>query len=460
VLIGRISISISGAAEAARVIRTTAVAEVAAEELGVPKEQARGLLGEVSVSSDDEFGTGFLTITAQSPTPERAAGVANAFAAAITSSRTEEAVEALNDTIATVEEQLDSTGRNDPARDTLSDRVQQLRALRSAQDDATLIIEPAVPPTEPIAPNPGRATLLAGVLALLLAAGLVPLFEMLDRRLREPRDVEDLDLAPLLGVIPERAFPGSLPGPSVREAFQTLRAGLMYFDVDRELKSVMVTSPRRGDGKTTVATNLAVALAQDNQEVILIDCDLRRPQAAYRLGVDEAAPYGMEAVLVEQRPLDEALVLVDGVGGNLRVLAGGVVPNASVVLGSKRMRSLLDELTDSADIVIVDTPPLLAVSDAIPLVNRVSGAVLVARLGGTKAAEMTRAAEVLASAQGNLVGVVATGAKTGGLPGLGYGYGYGYGYGGYEGDPSAAGPVPGARSNGGKRRLPFSQRGR
>jgi capsular exopolysaccharide synthesis family protein len=432
-------IGVSGVAEAARLIETTDVARLAAKELGDPPEQAGSLVDAINVGTEDEFETGFLTIRAQSGSPERAAAVANAFAAAISDSRTQEAIDAVNDTIATLADQLERAGANDPARDTLSEQIQQLQALRGGQSGATEIIEPAVPPAAPIAPRPGRATVVAGVLGLLVAAMLVPLLEALDRRLRESEDLEELDIAPLLSWIPVAAFPGNVPGPPVREAFQTLRAGLMYFNIDRTLTSVMVTSPGLGDGKTTVATNLAVALARDEQRVIIVDGDLHRPQVASRLGVADQVPYGLDAVLVDRRPLKEALVKVDAGAGQLRVLAGGVNPSASVILGSKQMRAMLAKLSEVSDIVILDTPPLLTVSDAIPLVGQVSGTLLVARLDFTKGNELARAGQVVSNASGNVIGLVATGVRAGGLPGRGrdhYGYGYGYGH---EADGDAAG---------------------
>ena len=199
----------------------------------------------------------------------------------------------------------------------------------------------------------------------------------------------------------------------------------------------MVTSPTRGDGKTTVATNLAIALAQDQQRVILVDGDLRHPQVAFRLGVADSVHYGLDAVLVDGRPLRDALVAVDIGGGELRVLAGGHSPGASVILGSRRMRSLLAKLSEIADIVIVDTPPLLAVSDAIPLIGQVSGTLLVARMNGTKTDELTKASQIIAQASGKVIGVVATGIRTGGLAGFG-GYGYGDGY---EAEAEAEGNV-------------------
>jgi polysaccharide biosynthesis transport protein len=188
---------------------------------------------------------------------------------------------------------------------------------------------------------------------------------------------------------------------------------------------VLVTSAAHQDGKTTVATNLALACAQDDRDVVLIDADLRRPQVATRLGCD--VNFGLDAVLLGEHGLDEALIDVENAGGGrLRVLpAGSPPPNPSVLLGSDRMRALLAELTEKTDMIVLDTPALLAVSDAIPLMGQVAGTVLVARMNRTTRDSLERSRQVITSSGGSILGVVATGTRAGGL----YGYGeYGYGY--------------------------------
>src|SRR6266480_381574 len=302
-------------------------------------------------------------------------------------------------------------------------------------------------PSAPISPHPGRNARIGFILALLLAAALVPLLDAMDRRLREPEELEELSDAPLLGSIPDGAFPGKGSGPFVHEAFQTLRAGLTYFNIDRTLSSVLIASPARGDGKTTVAANLARSLAEDGRNVIAVDCDLRRPQLAKRLGVADQVNFGLDSVLIDRRAIDEALVDVEVEGGRLRVLPGGTPPNPSVLLGSGRMRELLATLGENVDMVIIDTPPILAVSDAIPLQEQVSGTVLVARVDHTSRDGVRKACAYISSAAGNLIGFVATGVQLGGVGGLdAYGYGYGY---------AAEGAENGASPNGHGPRLPF-----
>ena len=438
----------SGATETATIIETTGVARLAARELGEDPAAAGALLGKINAVVQGE-GTeaGFLRVTAQDSDPKQAALVANAFAAAITQTRTSDALAKVDETISNLERQ----GGDAATEAQIAGQLQQLRATRAGLAGTTQVVEPASPPTAAISPNPGRNTRIAFVLALLLAAALIPLLEAIDRRLRQPEELEQLSDSPLLGSIPDEAFPGRASGPFVHEAFQTLRAGLTYFNIDRTIKTVLICSPGRGDGKTTVAANLARALAEDGRNVIAVDCDLRRPQLAKRLGVADQVHFGLDSVLIERRALAEALVEVEVEGGRLRVLPGGSPPNPSVLLGSDRMRALLEGLGEKLDMVIIDTPPLLAVSDAIPLQQQVSGTVLIARMDHTSRDGVRKANSVISTAGGNLLGFVATGIQLGGVGGYAYGYGYGY-------TPETV--ENGASSNGRGRRLPFGRRSR
>jgi capsular exopolysaccharide synthesis family protein len=435
----------SGLSEAQTLTKTTLVARRAARNLGLPPSSARGLLGHVSVAPtnpSDSKGE-FLTITAQDSDPAEAADIANAFAQAIAETRTAGATHQIERTIATLTAQSikESGADEQSAREALAVQLQQLRLLKAGQKGTTPIIEAAVPSSAPISPRPLRNTVIALILALLVAAAIAPLLDRLDRRIREPGELEELLEAPVLATIPDDAFPGHPPGPHVRESFETLRASLTYFNVDRSLSSLVVASPVQQDGKTTVAINLAIAYALDERDVILVDGDLRHPQVASRLGKEVAV--GLESVLVGERTLEEALSYVDTGAGRLRILPGIVPPpNPAVLLGSHRMRSLLAEMVEQVDMVVLDTPGLLAVSDAIPLFSQVAGSVIVSRLNRTPKDAVRRAKQVIDSAGGTVLGSIATGAHAGGL----YGY-YGYGYSGYSGgenDANGTGPKNGA----------------
>jgi capsular exopolysaccharide synthesis family protein len=419
----------SDISEAQTLIKTTVVGRRAARILGKSPTEARSVLSSVTVvpTNPNESDGNFLTVIAKAPNPGEAARIANAVARALAQTRTSNAIRLINRQIATLTLQNES---GESTGESLNQELQQLRLLKASQAGTTPIIEPAVPAATPISPNPRRNATIALILALLTAAALPPLLDRLDRRLREPGELEDMLDAPVLALIPDDAFPGHIPGMHVRESFQTLRASLTYFNVDRELSSLVVASPIQQDGKTTVAVNMALAYALDERDVVLIDGDLRRPQVASRLSKE--VNVGLDSVLVGEKTLDEVLVNIDVGAGRLRILPGATPPpNPAVLLGSKRMRSLLAELAERVDLVVIDTPGLLAVSDAIPLFNQVDGSVLVSRLGRTPKDAIQRANQVIKSAGGTVLGSVATGAHAGGIYGY---YGYYGNYGSYGGE--------------------------
>lgn len=427
-----LSISTSGAEDAVRLAQTLPVARAAAVELGEPPVAAGRLLSRISATlqlSENGGSSDFMAITAQANSGERAADLANAFARALTSTRTVDAQTEIEETIGLIQEQaknLDS--QDDAGAAELAAQLQQLEGLQASQQNATTILDPAVAPSAPVSPQPRRNTTLAFVFALLLAAGLAPALQSLDRRIRDEEDLSDVLGVPTLAVIPISGFPGKPPTAAARESFQTLRAALTYYNIDRDLKVILVCSPAQEEGKTTVATNLAAAIAQDETNVILIDGDLRKPQVANRLGASEDS-LGLEQVLVDNHDIHEALQEIEVPGnGSLRIIASHQnAPNPGVLLGSKRMHQFVAELSDEADLVIIDTPPLLAVSDAIPLIRDSSGVVLVSRLGSTGRDSLLRAKEMIEAAHGTLLGSVLTGAKASGLDRYG-----GYGYYSYE----------------------------
>lgn len=425
----QISVSTGSAAAAARLVKTTPVARAAAEKLGEPQSQAGALLSGITVDFDDtDTSSQFMTITSEASDPERAAEIANAFATAITETRTDEAVDDINRTIETLQDQAaESKGKDEQSiADSLDEELQQLQGLRASQVGTTQVIEKAQVPGAPVSPKPVRNAALGFVFALLLAAGVVPLADRLNRKLRDPDELADATGEQLLASIPDAAFPGSAPSPAARESFQTLRAALRYFNLDRSLSTIVVASPLHADGKTTVATNTALAMARDGQNVVLLDADLRRPRAAQRLGSEGG--HSLESVLVDDVPLDEALQDIDAggdaAGGSLKLLAStDPSPNPAALLSSARMRELLAELAETHDVVVIDTPPLLVVSDAIPLLAPASGVVLVSRVNQTGMDAIGRSASIIDAAGGRLLGGVATGVKSGAFDPYGYGYG-------------------------------------
>ncbi|MDQ3641601.1 MAG: polysaccharide biosynthesis tyrosine autokinase, partial [Actinomycetota bacterium] len=423
---------------AARLIKTTAIAGQVARSLPPPRPTARDLIAKIRVEPDPKVS--FLTIVASDSSPRRAALIANAYSRAVVGERAKAATAELNIAINQLRAQLSSLPRGATSERTeLTSQLQRLRALRKEGATSSAgIVEPAFTPRAPVSPKPVRNTALAVVIAILLGLGLVALRHRLDRRVHTPSELEGLLGAPLLALVPETAFKAKKLADA-REAFHTLRASLMYFNVDREIKSVVVTSAAKGEGKTTVATNLALAAAEAGRDVILVDADLRRPQVGARLGVRAAG--GLAHVLTGQRDLEETLEVLEVGSSRLRVLtAGATPPNPSELLASQRMRGLIDRLSDEADLVVIDSTPVLAVSDVFPLVEYATGTVLVGRLNRTTRDEVTRLSKVVSTMKGTVLGVVATGHPS--RSAYGYAYGYGKGYeSGSDGDGASQWPV-------------------
>jgi capsular exopolysaccharide synthesis family protein len=418
----------------ALLFETREVAKAAAKELGMPRESAGSLLGSVRVQPVSTAAGGvteLIQLTAQAEEADRAAEIANGYADAIDRVRSRRALRQIDQTEASLEQQSEIT-TDIATKAELARQLQLLRGTRATVEDSTAAVTTATAPDTPVSPHPRRNTALAALVSLLLALGAVTIAERLDRRLRDPNELEPLLEAPLLSVIPRAAFPGAKPSPGpVREAFRTLASSLVYFNVDRPLSTVMVTSPTQGDGKTTVAVHLASALARDGQIVVLVDGDLRHPQVSVRLGIEPRA--GVADVVTGQAELDDAIIDVavpDSGDGRLWILgAGKRPPNPARLLGSTHLASMLDALAETADVVIIDTPPILNVSDAVPLLERVSGIVLVARVGQTGRDALLRTRQVIETAHGSILGAVATGAAEAGL------YGYGTDY--YEAEAKA-----------------------
>jgi capsular exopolysaccharide synthesis family protein len=251
----------------------------------------------------------------------------------------------------------------------------------------------------------------------------------LDTRIRDSeRAARHLD-APSIGVLlqdPELARLKVLPGSSTAPAAETLRqvgTNLDFIDVDNPPRVLTITSSVPGEGKTTLATNLAIQLAGDGKRVVLVDADLRRPRAARFLGAAEGA--GLTQVLNGSAPLADVLQQI-GDSGRLHFLAAGpAVPNPGALLGSARMAELLETLRQTHDVVLLDAAPLLAVADTSRLVPLTDGAVVCARWGAVHDRELAQTRRTLARVGARTLGVVLTFLPRSAAAEVGYGSVYG-----------------------------------
>lgn len=358
------------------VAKSRSTAEEAAEIIG-SDASASELISRVSVSQPQE--TVLIQVRAQGPDPKAASDLANAWIRAL----------------ATQVEGIEGTGAG---------------AIRVVPQEAAAV------PTSPVSPNPRRDLPLALVVGMLIGLAVAVVRSQLDRRLRSPEDVRELGLTVLSSIPSTRALDrsetriplltatrGAAIDPAASEAVRRLRTNLRYMNVDDPPRIIVVTSPNEGDGKSSVASNLAATMASSGQSTVLIDADLRRPVIAAGLGVAEGA--GLTDVLTGEADVEDVMQESGQIDGLYVIGAGNLPPNPSELLGSRAMRSLVTGL--AADhLLIIDAPPVLPVTDAVILATIADGVILVVSAGKTLDTHITGAADQLEEVNARLLGVV------------------------------------------------------
>jgi len=199
------------------------------------------------------------------------------------------------------------------------------------------------------------------------------------------------------------------PRSPVSEAYRTLRTNLEFSSLDKPLKTLVVTSPGPEEGKSTTLANLAVTMAQAEKEVILVDCDLRRPSQHEIFG--QSNDVGLTTMVVDEKAMSQPPLLEIGVPGLLLLPSGPLPPNPSELVGSRRMQEIIAALSERADVVLFDAPPIIAVTDAAVLASRVDGVLLVVKAGGTKREHAQKAKALLDKVNAHLVGAVLNNVK-------------------------------------------------
>ena len=284
-------------------------------------------------------------------------------------------------------------------------------------------------PVSPSSPKPLRTIPLGFVLGLLAGLGLALLREILDVSVKDVDRLGEKLGAPALGLVGYDSDARKAPLPVVTkpqsahaEAFRQLRTNLQFVDIDQgATKTLVITSSLPSEGKTRTAVNLALAIAQAGQRVVLVEADLRRPRVNSYLGLLDDV--GVTTVLLGHVTLDEALQPYGDLP--LEVLAcGRQPPNPSELLSSDRMQHVLRELRHRADVIIIDAPPLLPVTDAAVLARQSDGAILVVRHGKTTFAQVDRAVENLRLAGARLLGTIVNMTPARGSDSYAYSYAY------------------------------------
>jgi len=299
-------------------------------------------------------------------------------------------------------------------------------------------------PETPASPKPLRSTIFGGLIGLMLGIGLAFVRDSLDRRLRDSNEIQEaLDL-PVVGMVRIEALGNAAYVPNGRgpmtdqdiESFRILRTNLEFLDVDEPITSVLVTSPLPEEGKSTVAASLAAANAAAGKRTLLVECDLRRPSLPERLSINRGP--GLSDYLAGQASAGEILQVVTlsqtelsangGAGAQVEVTAGKLVVIAAgsqsirpaELLGSQRFRDFLEAVCAAYDAVVIDTPPLLSVSDTLEIVPHVDSILVCIRADQTTRDQARAVKAALAHLPERTTGIVVTGLK----PGREHDYGY------------------------------------
>jgi succinoglycan biosynthesis transport protein ExoP len=421
-----------------------------------------GVAPPVSVTSVGD--TDVIRVTAEDVDTARAARVANAYAEQYISVRRKQALDDLQAAGREVQAKVDDLGRQIDAldrqveaappadRDALkASLTQQRQALVSTQalfkqrldqiqvetplkSGGAQLVARATPSSDPVRPRPVRNGVLGLTLGLMAGVGLAFFRDHLDDSMKSKEDLEDaVPGLPVVGMIPLVTSPRARGGESLvvadepsspaAEAYRTLRTSLQFLSLDRPIRSLLVTSPNAGEGKTTTIANLGVVLARAGIPVVIVCCDLRRPRVHELFGMSNGV--GFTSVLLGEVPLSSAVQPAPGVERLSVLPSGPTPPNPSELLSIRRTSEVFAGLSaDGGRLVLIDAPPVLPVSDALVLSSKVDAMLLVCVSGITPGKEATRAFELLQQVDAPVVGTVLNGITSA----AGYGYGYSYNY--------------------------------
>jgi succinoglycan biosynthesis transport protein ExoP len=386
-------------------------------------------------------GVNLLVISASDPSPDRAAAIANELANELIAAspgiqgQQHDLQDVLQQDLTATQQQIDQMQAQVDALVNLPSRTTEQQAqldalqaslvtarqtysslaaqLSSASSNQLSLIEPAVAPDKPASPSMPLDTLLGVFLGLFLGLGLSAVLDYVDDTVTSGQEAEDVTKASTLGVV--NRFPGSrreplysvvslvFPRSPAAEAFRALRTNLEYVSVDETVDSILVTSSVPGEGKSTVAANLAVVLAQGGRKTLLVDADLRNPSIHEMFRFPNNV--GLTTVLRNNSRASAPLHVTEVVGLSV-LLSGPAPPNPSELLGSERMRTVLSSLRESFDVIVLDSPPLTAVTDAAILSRLASGTLLVVRARKTRRATVRLGRDALAKVSAHLLGVV------------------------------------------------------
>lgn len=417
-----------------------------------------------SVTAAEVAQTNVISITAVAGTPVQAAAVANAYAQAFVSYQQTVALNSLAQAEAQLRGQIRSISKQlKQLRGTsgtasqqtalvnqqavLSEQLTQMQVNSTGETSGLVLVTPAEPPTSPSSPKPTEDGALGLVAGLILGLAAAFLRESLDDAVATKETAEEFGGATVLAAVPmvnswkkrDRPLVVSLARPMspAAEAYRSLRTSLEFARQERDLHTILVTSPAAAEGKTSTLSNLGAMFAQAGQRVVLVSCDLRKPRLGQFFGIDEKP--GLTTAILGEQPVEELVQAVPG-DDNLWLLGSGdLPPNPAELVNGRRIQEVFSALRELFDLVLIDSPPVLPVTDAVVLAKDADATLLIVAAGQTSRGDLQRAAEKLAQVNARVVGLVLNETTR---QGGGYGYGYAYGYGGtYTAEKSVL-PVP------------------
>jgi capsular exopolysaccharide synthesis family protein len=420
-----------------------------------PVQQAvRNRLKSTPAVSASEVGqTNVMAITAISQTPSQASLIANLYATAFVQYQQNVATRSLATAEAQVRSQVSSIelqisslrGKTTSPAATallnqeavLKEQLAQMQVSGATDTGDVALVTPAQTPVSPSSPKPVQDALLGLAAGLALGLGVAFLRDSFDDTLTSKEATERAGAVPVLAMAPlvpswRRENPLVItvaePNSPAAESYRSLRTSLQFVRQEKQLCSLLLTSPGVSEGKTSTLANLGVVFAQAGERVLLVSCDLRRPRIGAFFGLDEQV--GLSGVLLNQQTLEETVLPVPGFDGLSLLPAGPVPPNPAELLDSARARDIFTQLREQYDLVLIDSPPVLPVTDAAILARYADATLMLAAAGQTRRSDLHRAVEKLDQVGATILGTVLN--KVTRQTGRYYGYGYGYSYKPYQ----------------------------
>jgi capsular exopolysaccharide synthesis family protein len=401
-----------------------------------------------AVSASEVEQTNVIAITATSPVPSQASLIANLYATAFVQYRQGVAARSLTTAEAQLRSQISSIGKQAKAfgsnttsaaasallnqEAVLKEQLAQMQVSGSTDTGDVALVTPAQTPVSPSSPKPVQDALLGLAVGLALGLGAAFLRDSFDDRLTSKEATEHagggisvLAMTPLLTSWQRRkplVVSVTEPTSPAAESFRSLRTSLQFARQEQQLRCLLLTSPGASEGKTATLANLGVVFAEAGERVVLVSCDLRRPRIGEFFGLDEQD--GMSSVLLNQRTLEETLLPVPGFDRLSLLPAGRIPPNPAELLNSVRARDIFARLRDHFDLVLIDSPPVLPVTDAAILSQHADATLMVAAAGQTRRADLHHAVQKLDQVGATILGTVLN--KVTRHTGHYYGYTYTY----------------------------------